>query len=138
MNKENNTVIENEVLNEVNIFDEVLQSIAAHSVKELKGVSLSTSLAEGIMEKIVKKSSAPKAVKVDMKDKNVSLDVHISVEHGLKIQDVCAALQADIKKDIESVTDLTIDKVNIFVDNITIETEEKKPAIQNNTEETEN
>ena len=36
MNKENNTVIENETLNEVNIFDEVLQSIAAHSVKELK------------------------------------------------------------------------------------------------------
>lgn len=123
MNNENVTPTENKSVNEINICDEVLQSIAARTVKETEGVSLSTTIAEGIVEKIVKKS-ANKGVKIDSKDKAVTIDVHISVEYGLKIQDICRKLQADIKNDIETVTDLTVESVNIYVDNITIKTED--------------
>ncbi len=131
MNNKNNIPSENEKMNEIIILDDVLQSIAAHSVKELDGVALISSFADGIMEKIVKKS-ANKAVRVEMNDKNVSLDVHISIEHGLKIIDVCSVLQANIKKDIEEVTDLVVETVNIFVDNLTIKENETAPKPEKN------
>lgn len=137
MNNTNNVTSENESMNEIIIVDDVLQAIAAHSVKELDGVALISSFTEGIMEKIVKKSTN-KAVRVEMQDKNVSLEVHISIENGLKITDVCSVLQANIKRDIEEVTDLTVDSVNIFVDNLTIKEPENINTDKKNTEEQEN
>ena len=137
MNNTNNVASENEAMNEIIIVDDVLQTIAAHSVKEMDGVSLISSFTEGIMEKIVKKSTN-KAVRVDMQDKNVSLEVHIAIEHGLKITDVCSVLQANIKKDIEEVTDLIVESVNIFVDNLTIKEPENVNTDKKNTEEQEN
>lgn len=137
MTNKNNVAVENEEMNEIIIYDDVLQTIAAHSVKELKGVALASSFTEGIMEKIVKKSSN-KAVRVDIQEKNVTLEVHISVEYGIKIPDICASLQSVIKKDIEEVTDLTVEKVNIFVDNITIEEKDNTNTEKNNSDEQEN
>ena len=137
MNNKNNVPSENETINEIIIVDDVLQSIAAHSVKETEGVALISSFTDGIMEKIVKKSTN-KAIRVEIQDKNVSLEVHISIEHGLKITDVCSVLQANIKKDIEEVTDLNVETVNIFVDNLTIKENDTTDANKNNTEEQEN
>jgi len=137
MTNKNNVPSENETINEIIIVDDVLQSIAAHSVKELDGVSLISSFTDGIMEKIVKKSTN-KAIRVEMHDKNVSLEVHISIEHGLKITDVCSILQANIKKDIEEVTDLNVETVNIFVDNLTIKESDNIAADKKNAEEQEN
>ena len=122
MSENINTNSEN---NEIIILDEVLQTIAAHTVKEMDGISIITSFTEGIMEKIVKKSSN-KAVKVETEDKIVSLEIHIAVNYGIKIPDICALLQTNIKKDIEEITDLTVRKVDVYVDSIIVNENETK------------
>lgn len=128
-----NTNLENNENNEIIILDDVLQAIAAHTTKETNGVSLITSFTEGIMEKIVKKSSN-KAVKVENDDKFISLEVHIAVEYGIKIPEICAVLQANIKKDIEVMTDLTVNKVDIYVDSIIFNENEKQAQEDTNSD----
>ncbi len=104
----------------VKISDEVVQTIAAMAVSEVKGASLSVSLAEGLVEKLVKKGSN-KAVRIEMTEKEVALEVHVLVDYGIKIQPVAASLQEAVKRNIETMTDLTVTKVDIFVDGISKE-----------------
>jgi len=137
MTTNNNNNIENEEMNEIIILDEVLQTIAAHTAKETKGITLISSCTEGIMEKLVKKSTN-KAVRVTTDDKNVSIEIHVAVEHGIKIPEICVVLQTNIKRDIEEVTDLTVKKVDVYVDSITIKENEKSSQDQKNTEKQEN
>lgn len=117
--------VENEELNEVIIYNDVLQSIASHSVKELKGVELINSIVDGIVEKIVKKGGN-KAIRIENQEEDINLEVHVAIEHGLKISEICTKLQALIKKDIEEMTEIKISKINIFVDNIIVEDKSKE------------
>ncbi len=104
----------------VKISDEVVQTIAAMAVSEVKGATLSVSLAEGLVEKLVKKGSN-KAVRIEMTEKEVALEVHVLVDYGIKIQPVAASLQEAVKRNIETMTDLTVTKVDIYVDGISKE-----------------
>ncbi len=110
----------------VNISEEVVQAIAGMAVRDVKGIALATTLADGLVEKIVKKSF--KSVKVEMTEKEVALEVHILVDYGIKITPVSAELQELVKRNNETMTDLTVTAVNIFVDGINFVKEPKKAA----------
>ena len=110
----------------VNISEEVVQAIAGMAVRDVKGVALATTLADGLVEKLVKKSF--KSVKIEMTEKEVALEVHILVDYGVKITPVSAELQELVKRNIETMTDLTVTAVNIFVDGINFVKEPKKAA----------
>ncbi|MBE7022815.1 MAG: Asp23/Gls24 family envelope stress response protein [Ruminococcaceae bacterium] len=118
----------------VKISDEVVQTIAGMAAREVKGVALATSIADGLVEKIVKKGFS-KGVKIDMAEKEVSLDVHILVDYGVKIQAVSAELQDIIKRNIETMTDLIVNTINVYVDGINFSKEPKKTASVEDTEE---
>ncbi|MBQ4517740.1 MAG: Asp23/Gls24 family envelope stress response protein [Clostridia bacterium] len=111
----------------VNISDEVIQSIAAMAVAETKGAALYTTLADGIVEKIVKKNSN-KSVRIEAVEKNVVVEVHIVVDYGVKIQEVAAELQENIKRNIETMTDLTVTHVDVCVEGIIPESKKKDAA----------
>lgn len=119
---ENTTYIET---GSVNISDEVIQSIAAMAVAETKGAALYTTLAEGIVEKLVKKNSN-KSVRIEAVEKDVVIEVHIVVEYGVKIQEVASILQDNVKRNIEAMTDLTVSRVDICVEGILSAKEPKK------------
>lgn len=120
---ENTTYLESGA---VNISEEVVQAIAGMAVRDVKGVALATTLADGLVEKLVKKSF--KSVKIEMTEKEVALEVHILVDYGVKITPVSAELQELVKRNIETMTDLTVTAVNIFVDGINFVKEPKKAA----------
>ena len=98
--------------------------IAGLAVGEVEGVSVVNSLADGLVEKFVKKNYG-KGIRVDMNGKEVSIDVHVIVEYGVKIPDAAWELQEVVKKNIETMTNLAVTKVNIFVEGISIEREPK-------------
>lgn len=118
----------------VKISDEVVQTIAGMAVREVKGVALATSIADGLVEKIVKKGFS-KGVKIEMTEKEVSLDIHILVDYGVKIQAVAAELQDIIKRNIETMTDLTVNEISVYVDGINFVKEPKKEAVTEATEQ---
>lgn len=115
-------------IGEINIAEDVVQVIAGLAVGEVKGVAVVNSLADGIVEKFVKKNYG-KGIRVEMEGQNVTIDVHIVVDYGVKIPDAAWDLQETVKKNIETMTDLTVLKVNIYVEGLHIE-KEPKPAIK--------
>ncbi len=121
---------------EIKIANDVITAIAAQAITEIKGVSMATSVAEGFVEMLVKKSSQ-KSVKIylDEETKKADIDVHVTVAYGINIPEISWTIQDAVKKNIESMTDITIDKVNVFVDSVSIEKEPKAPKIKKTKED---
>ncbi len=111
---------------EIKISNDVITSIAAQALAEIKGVQIALSAAEGIVDKLVKKNSQ-RGVKIylDETTKNADVDVHIVIAYGVNIPEISWKVQESVKKNVESMTDITVNKVNVFVDNVTIEKEPK-------------
>ncbi len=111
---------------EIVIANDVILSIAAQAINEIKGVSLSSSVAEGIVDMLVKKSgSKGMRVYLDETGKTVDIDVHIAILYGTNIPEISWTIQEAVKKNVESMTDVSVNKVNVFVDNVTLEKEPK-------------
>ena len=74
-------------------------------------------------------------IKVDIKENNVTLDLNVIIEYGVKIPEVAWEIQEAVKKAIESMTGLDVEKVNIHVVGINVPKIEEKT--EQNEEETE-
>ncbi len=110
----------------IKISEEVVQTIAAMAVKDVKGVTVAASFADGFVEKFVKKNFN-KSVKITLEEKAVTVELHIGIDYGVKIQTVAAELQDVIKRNIETMTDLSVTRVDIYVDGINFNKEPKEP-----------
>ncbi|MBR5157199.1 MAG: Asp23/Gls24 family envelope stress response protein [Clostridia bacterium] len=113
-----------EELGEVKISEDVISVVAGLAVSEVDGVEVANSITDGIVEKFVKKNYS-KGIRVEMNENEVSVDVHVVVEYGIKIPDVAWELQETVKKNIETMTNLSVLGVNIFVEGISIERDPK-------------
>lgn len=119
-----NITLQNEEIGEVKISEEVISVVAGIAVAEIEGVSVANSIAEGIVEKFVKKNYG-RGIKVTLADETADIDVHVNVDYGIKIPDAAFSLQENVKKSIETFTDIAVNKVNVFVDGINMEEESK-------------
>jgi uncharacterized alkaline shock family protein YloU len=96
----------------------VLELIAGIAVMEVEGVSsLTGSRIESITDFLGKKSLT-KGIKVDVKDKELAVDIHLTVDYGLALQDIGRKAQENVKNILEAMTGLSVKCVNIFIDNI--------------------
>ena len=109
----------------VNISDDVIQTIAAMAVNDVAGATLPVSVADGFVEKLVKKNFS-KGIKIEKNEKEVSIELHVLVDYGVKIQSIAAELQDAVKKNIETMTDLTVTTVDVHVEGIHFVKEPKK------------
>lgn len=120
----NTNMAENEEIGEIKISEEVIQVVAGIAVSEVDGISVTNSLAEGIVEKFVRRNYG-RGIKVSLEDNVADIYLHITVNYGIKIPDTAFLLQENVKKAIETFTDITVNKVNVFVDGINMEEEPK-------------
>lgn len=113
---------------EIKISNDVITAIAAQALAEIKGVDLAVSAAEGIVDMLVKKGSQ-RGVKIYVEDesKNADIDVHVVIMYGINIPEISWKVQEAVKKNVESMTDISVKKVNVFVDGVSIEKEPKPP-----------
>lgn len=126
MNDQN--INENEVGNVI-ISEEVVEVIAGAAASEVKGVaSMTGSIAGGIAE-ILGKKSIGRGVKVDLKDGIAVIDLHITVIYGTKVPEMAAEIQEKVKKGVEGMTGLSVEKVNIYIEGVVIEKEPKKEKV---------
>lgn len=111
---------------EIKISNDVITAIAAQALAEIKGVQMAATVAEGFVDKLVKKNSQ-RGVKIylDESTKNADVDVHIVISYGVNIPEISWKVQEAVKKNVEAMTDISVQKVNVFVDNVTIEKEPK-------------
>lgn len=112
---------ENLELGQVKISDDVIIIIAGIAAGSVKGVSTArTGMAEGISN-LFSKNNYSKGIKVEINENTVVLDIFINVEYGYKISEVAKEVQAAVKKEVETMTDMNVAGVNVHVLNITQE-----------------
>lgn len=104
----------------IKISDEVIITIASVAVSEIDGVSSTGSgFVDGIARKLTKKP-VTSGIKATITEEDVSVDISIVVKYGVRIPEVAWNVQDAIKKEVELMTGLKVDKVNVRVVGIDI------------------
>ncbi len=111
---------------QIKISDEVVGIIASLAATEVKGVAgMSGGIAGGISEMLGRKNFS-KGVKVEVKEKEVNISLYIIVEYGAKIPEVAWEIQESVKNAVETMTGLNVVEVNINIQGVNIEKEQKE------------
>ncbi len=111
---------------QIKISDEVVGIIASLAATEVKGVAgMSGGIAGGISE-ILGRKNFSKGVKVEVKEKEVIIGLYIIVEYGAKIPEVAWEIQESVKSTVETMTGLNVVEVNINIQGVNIEKEQKE------------
>ena len=130
-NMENTEVKENEIMEEsgITIADEAVAIIAGKAVSEITGISnMAGGFAGGITEVLSGKKNLAKGIKVESEGKNVKINVHIIVDYGTRIPDVAYEIQNRVKKNVETMTGLKVQEVNVHVQGINTDQEKSTNA----------
>ena len=133
-NKEMEKVEQGQVVNEaevngIKISEDVVATIAGMATSEVKGVaSMNGGIAGGLSEMFGKKSFS-KGVKVQVTEKDTTIDLFIVVEYGSRIPDIAWEIQNRVKTAVENMTGLKVLEVNIHVQGVNL------PKDENNKEE---
>lgn len=123
----------------VKIANDVIAVIAGVAVSEVSGVyAMSGGFAGGITEVLKGKKNLAKGIKVDATETETKIDVNIIVEYGARIPDVAFEIQNRVKKAVENMTGLKVEKVNVHVQGVNTESlnassedEEDKDEVSN-------
>ena len=111
---------ESERVGNIKISIDVVSTIAGVATMSCEGVhSMAGTLAGDIAERLgAKKKNPNKGVKVDMNETNASVDLYIIVKYGVRIPELAWEIQESVKNNIESMTGLNVDKVNIHIEGV--------------------
>lgn len=103
----------------VNISDEVVSVIAGIAAEEIPGVmEFQHGVSNNITQIFKGKKASGKSVKVTLEEERATIELDLSVEYGIKIMDVVAKVQENVKKTVEAMTGLVVENVNVNVQNI--------------------
>lgn len=112
----------------VKISDEVVSVIAGIAAEEIDGI---IELPQGVGNNISqilkgKKNNLGKSVKVTLVEDKAVIDLSVAVEYGVKIPDVVNSVQENVKTTVETITGLSVEAVNISVQNIYVPKQEQE------------
>ena len=110
------------------ISDEVVAVITGVAASETEGVfSVGTgSFASGWTELLGGKKNNAKGIKVVMGEGSVTIEIQLGVKYGVRITDVAASVQENVKNAVEEMTGFTVEKVDVRVVGIKAAPEVKK------------
>lgn len=113
----------------VKISEEVVAIIAGVAAMDVPGVAgMSGGIAGGIAE-ILGRKNLSKGVKVEVGEKEAAIDLYIIVEYGCRIPDVSWDIQEKVKNAVETMTGLDVIEINIHVQGVNIDKENKKELV---------
>lgn len=125
-----------EEVGNIKIAVDVVATIAGIATNEIEGVAgMSNSIAGGIAEIFGTKKSLSRGVKVDIKEKNTVIDLFVVVDYGVRIPELAWEIQENVKNSVETMTGLTVEKVNIHVEGVSFEKEKARAAAEVKTDD---
>jgi uncharacterized alkaline shock family protein YloU len=109
----------------ISFADDVIATIAGLAANEVPGLAgMSGGIADGIVEFLGKKNFT-KGVRVEVGNEETAIDLHVVMEYGVKIHEVCAEIQEAVKRAVETMTGLRVVEVNINVQGVRFEKDTK-------------
>lgn len=112
-------------LGNIHISEDVLAVIAGAAALEVEGVSALASGSRDISELLGKKNLT-RGIHVQVEDERVQVELAIMVKYGYTILDVARAVQDAVTTNIESMSGLHVECVNINVGGVAFEKEAPK------------
>ncbi|ACX52392.1 protein of unknown function DUF322 [Ammonifex degensii KC4] len=105
-------------LGAVRIANEVVGIIAGLAAMEVPGIAgMSGGIVGGIAEMLGRKNLT-KGVKVEVGEREAAIDLYVVVNYGVRIADVAAQVQANVKRAVEEMTGLAVVEVNVHVQGV--------------------
>lgn len=115
-----------EIASNLVISEDVIGIIAGLAAAEVDGVSgMSLGFVDGINQIIGGNKKYSKGVKITLDGKDVVIDLYVIVKYGVRIPDIAFSIQNSVKTSVESMTGLNVKSVNINVQGVTFDKEEK-------------
>ena len=111
--------------------NEVISTIVSVATTEVEGIS--GIVGASSMSGIIGKGRTPRGVRVDMDGEDVNVDVSVTVDYGMPIQKVGRNAQENVRKSIESMTGLHVEKVDLHVVGVSFEKENQEMQLSQNT-----
>ena len=111
--------------------NEVISTIVSVATTEVEGISGIVGATS--MSGIIGKGRTPRGVRVDMDGEDVNVDVSVTVDYGMPIQKVGRNAQENVRKSIESMTGLHVEKVDLHVVGVSFEKENQEMQLSQNT-----
>ena len=114
----------------VSFATDVVATIAGLAANEVEGVASMPSASSGIADILTRKSSRnfTKGVRIDIDGNKVAVDVTIIVEYGSPVPDVARSIQENVKKAIETMSGLDVRNVDVHVQGVSFERENRAAA----------
>ncbi len=120
-----------EIATNLNISEDVIGIIAGLAASEVDGIAgMTLGFVDGINQILGGNKKYSKGVKISLDGKKVNIDLFVNVKYGVKIPDIAWAAQNAVKTSVENMTGLEVSAVNINVQGITFEKDEKKEVIE--------
>lgn len=110
----------------IRISDEAIAVIAGLAALEVEGVaSMAQGTVDGIAEMLGVKPSQGRGVKVEVRNEDVAIEIHVFVEFGVDIPIVCQKVQDKVREAVEDMTGLNVSAVNISVQGVKMKSDKK-------------
>ena len=107
----------------LHISADVFTAISGYAATNCFGVKgmASRGVQDGIVH-LLRRENLSKGVKVSYQDdgNSVDIDLHIVVEHGINIPEVCRSMMQEVRYHVEKITGITVNSVNICIDSIVV------------------
>ena len=110
-------------LGNIRIADDVVKTIAAKAAGDVEGIY---KLAGGVVDEVSKmlgKKRPTNGVKVEVGEKECSIEVFVIVEFGYPISEVAHEVQKAVLKAVSELSGLKVVEVNVYVQDVKIRTE---------------
>ena len=101
-------------------------SVATTEVEGISGIAGASGSISGILGKGKSSRNVSRGVRVDMEGSDVNVDVSVTVDYGMPIQKVGRNAQENVRKSIESMTGLHVEKVDLHVVGVSFEKENQE------------
>ena len=100
----------------VMISEDVIATIVAHALAEVDGIgSLGAKPGIGVNDFDIKKHWSKSLKILIAEDNNVSIDCSVMVAYGNSVVDVAAAVQQNVTANVESMTGVKVNEVNVNI-----------------------
>ncbi len=103
--------------------NEVVSIIAGVAASEVEGIASMVSVPNGNL--LGKKRDITKGVKVEIGTEEATVDLYVTVEYGKPIQKAAQDAQESVRKAIEEMTGLHVVRVDVHVQGVSFEKENK-------------
>ena len=109
---------------DVEIADEVIAVIAGIAASETEGVAALDGSAGSLQKNIISRLGMQvlsKGVQLSVEEDKVTVDMSLILDYGVSIPEVTAHVQTRVRNEIESMTGLTVEAVNVRVTDVKTE-----------------